>query len=95
MGTGGSQATNIIFLIAIFAIFYLLLIRPSQVKQKQHLEMLKNIKRGDKVVTQGGIHGEITKVKDKVFHLKIADKTEIVVEKSSIIFVKNKDIEKK
>jgi len=94
MGAGNSQTTSIIFLIAIFAIFYFLLIRPSQVKQKQHLEMLKNIKKGDKVVTQGGIHGEVVKIKDKVFHLKIADKTEIVVEKSAIVFVKNKDIEK-
>jgi len=95
MAAGNSQATSIIFLIAIFAIFYLLLIRPSQVKQKQHLEMLKQIKKGDKVVIQGGIHGEITKVKEKLIRLKVAEKTEIVVDKSSIIYIKNKEIEKK
>ena len=87
MASGNSQTMSIIFLIAIFFIFYLLIIRPSQVKQKQHMEMLKNLNKGDKVVIQSGIHGEITRIKDKTIHLKIADKTEIVVDKSAVMYV--------
>ena len=51
-------------LILIFAVFYILLIRPQQKKMKQHREMINNLKRGDKIVTSGGIIGSITKVKE-------------------------------
>ena len=51
-------------LILIFAVFYFLLIRPQQRKVKQHKEMLSNLKRGDKIITSGGIIGTITKVSD-------------------------------
>ncbi len=51
-------------LILIFAVFYFLLIRPQQRKVKQHKEMLSNLKRGDKIITSGGIIGIINKVSD-------------------------------
>ena len=51
-------------LILIFAVFYFLLIRPQQRKVKQHKEMLSNLKRGDKIITSGGIIGTINKVSD-------------------------------
>ena len=51
-------------LILIFAVFYFLLIRPQQRKVKQNKEMLSNLKRGDKIITSGGIIGTITKVSD-------------------------------
>tara|TARA_Y100000996_G_C22081320_1_gene461796 strand:+ start:54 stop:242 length:189 start_codon:yes stop_codon:yes gene_type:complete len=51
-------------LILIFAVFYFLLIRPQQRKVKQHKEMLSNLKRGDKIITSGGIIGTINKVND-------------------------------
>ena len=51
-------------LILIFVVFYFLLIRPQQRKVKQHKEMLSNLKRGDKIVTSGGIIGTINKVAD-------------------------------
>ena len=51
-------------LILIFAVFYFLLIRPQQRKVKQHKEMLSNLKRGDKIITSGGIIGTINKVAD-------------------------------
>ena len=58
-------------LILIFVVFYFLLIRPQQRKVKQHKEMLSNLKRGDKIVTSGGIIGTINKVADNV-EIKIA-----------------------
>ena len=51
-------------LILIFGVFYLLLIRPQQKKVKLHREMLNNIKRGDKIITSGGIIGQVNKIND-------------------------------
>ena len=51
-------------LILIFLVFWILLIRPQQKKMKQHREMIKNLKRGDKIVTSGGLIGNITKVNE-------------------------------
>tara|TARA_B100001175_G_C19133330_1_gene460002 strand:- start:71 stop:427 length:357 start_codon:yes stop_codon:yes gene_type:complete len=65
-------------LILIFGVFYLLLIRPQQKKVKQHREMINNLKRGDKIITSGGIIGEITKVYDsKELLIEISDQVEI------------------
>lgn len=77
-------------LILIFIIFYFLLIRPQQTKQKKHREMLKNLERGDEVVTNGGIHGTIVRIKEDVITLKIAEKMEIQVSKSAIAYRKKK-----
>jgi preprotein translocase subunit YajC len=61
---GGGLLVQILPLILIFAIFYFLLIRPQQKKMKEHREMLSALKRGDRVVTGGGIVGTITRVRD-------------------------------
>ena len=66
------------------AIFYFLLYRPQKNEQKRRKELLDNLKRGDKVVTIGGIYGEITDVHETVVKLKIAPKTEIDVARSAI-----------
>jgi preprotein translocase subunit YajC len=57
---------------AIFAIFYFLLIRPQQQKQRRHEAMLKGVEKGDNVVTAGGLHGKVTGVTDDVLTLEIA-----------------------
>ena len=65
-------------LILIFGVFYLLLIRPQQKKVKLHREMINNLKRGDKIITSGGIVGTITKVKDnKELLIQISENVEI------------------
>jgi len=61
---GGSGLEALLPLVLIFVVFYFLLIRPQQKKAKQHKAMLSAIKRGDKVVTGGGIMGTVTKVND-------------------------------
>ncbi|MFN2565851.1 MAG: preprotein translocase subunit YajC [Gemmatimonadaceae bacterium] len=65
-GGGSSMLPFLIQIVAIFAIFYFLLIRPQQKQRRQHEEALKNIKRGDEVVTTGGIVGEIVHIKEVV-----------------------------
>ena len=67
-------------LILIFGVFYILLIRPQQKKVKQHREMINNLRRGDKIITSGGIIGTISKVNDnKELLIEIADKIEIKI----------------
>jgi preprotein translocase subunit YajC len=63
-GTGGSLTPFLVQLVAIFGIFYFLLIRPQQAQKKKHEEALRNIKRGDQIVTSGGIVGEVIHVKE-------------------------------
>ncbi len=67
-------------LILIFAVFYFLLIRPQQRKVKQHKEMLSNLKRGDKIITSGGIIGIINKVADnRELTIEVAENVEIKI----------------
>ena len=67
-------------LILIFGVFYILLIRPQQKKVKQHREMLNNLKRGDKIITSGGIIGKIIKVADnKELNINVAENVDITI----------------
>ena len=67
-------------LILIFGVFYILLIRPQQKKVKLHREMLNNLKRGDKIITSGGIIGTVSKVSDnKELLVEITDGVEIKI----------------
>lgn len=71
-------------LILIFVIFYFLLIRPQQKKAKEHKQMLDNLKRGDKVITVGGLYGLVEAVTDTTVTLKIAENTKVKVAKAYI-----------
>jgi preprotein translocase subunit YajC len=63
-GAAGSLTPFLVQLVAIFAIFYFLLIRPQQAQKKKHEEALRSLKRGDQIVTAGGIIGEVVHVKE-------------------------------
>ena len=71
-------------LIIIFAIFYFILIRPQQQKQKEHTSMLQSLKKGDKVITIGGIHGIIRDIKGDTLTLEIAKDVMINATRSAI-----------
>lgn len=71
-------------ILLIFAIMYLLLIRPQQQRQKKLEEMLKNIKKGDRVVTTGGILGTVVGTDDGKVVLRIADEVKVEFTKASI-----------
>lgn len=71
-------------LLLIFAVFYLILIRPQQKQQKELQKMLTAIKVGDRVLLSGGIHGMISQLKDKTVLVKIAENTKIEVLRSGI-----------
>lgn len=71
-------------LIIIFAIFYFILIRPQQQRQKKHKEMLDSLKIGDKVITIGGIYGIIREIKGDVFTLEISKDVKINTTRNAI-----------
>jgi len=94
-GTGGSGDVSFLIMMAvIFGIFYFLLIRPQQKKQKEIKEMLANLTHGDVVVTSGGIHGKIAAITGDVITLEVADKVRIKVSRSFIVSVLEKAGEK-
>jgi preprotein translocase subunit YajC len=82
-GTGGGFV-QIIFLVVIFAIFYFLLIRPMRVKQKKLSQLIKELKKGDKIVTTGGIYGTIAGLTDSTLLVKIADNVKIEIARSAV-----------
>lgn len=86
-----SPLTGILPIVLIVAIFYFLIIRPQNKKYKEHQAMIAAIKRGDKVVTGGGIHGKVSKVSDDgTLKVTIADGVEITVEQATISKVLSK-----
>lgn len=89
-GAAGQPAAGMSFIpiILIFVIFYFLLIKPQQKRQKEHQEMLKNLKKNDEIVTNGGIHGTIVNLKDKTAVLRVDDNCRIEIQKESVAFVK-------
>jgi len=83
-GGGQSPLASLIPLVLMFGIFYFLLIRPQQKKAKEHRAMMEALKKGDQVVTAGGIHGKITAVEESVVSLEIASGVNIKVNKGHI-----------
>ncbi|NDR55123.1 preprotein translocase subunit YajC [Aliiruegeria sabulilitoris] len=90
-GAGGSAIMQFVPLILIFAIMYLLLIRPQQKKMKQHQKMVTELRRGDQIVTQGGIIAKVAKVKDEnELEVEIADGTKVRIVRSTVAQVLSK-----
>ena len=88
---GGSGIEAFLPLILIFVVFYFLLIRPQQKKMKEHKAMLGAVRRGDKIVTGGGIIGTITKVIDEIeVTVEIADGVKVRVQRGLISSVLSK-----
>jgi len=85
---GGSMIQSLLPLILIFVVFYFLLIRPQQKKAKEHRQMLENLKKGDKVITSGGVYGIIEAVGTNTLTLKIAENVRVKFGKAYIATVR-------
>jgi len=81
---GGGGFQPLILMGAMFAIFYFLLIRPQQKKSKEHRQLLANLKKGDRVVTSGGIHGRITGMDESTLTVEIAEKVRVKVSRANV-----------
>ena len=89
--SGGFDIMSMLPLILIFAVFYFLLIRPQQKRAKDHKAMIENVRRGDTIVTAGGIIGKIVKVKeDQTLQVEIAEGVKINVVRSTVSEVRSK-----
>ncbi len=83
-GGGGSILGLVGPFVLMFVVFYFLLIRPQQKKTKTRNSMLKALKKGDKVVTIGGLHGTITEISDDIVVLRVNDVTKLTFDRGSI-----------
>jgi preprotein translocase subunit YajC len=78
------MATQLLFFAAIFAIFYFLLIRPQQKQRKQRETMLAAVKKGDRVVTTGGLHGTVMGLNEHTVTLRVADQVKLEFDRAAI-----------
>ena len=74
---GGTMISFVLPMVFMVVIFYFLLIRPQQKKAKEHKALLDNLKKGDRVITSGGIIGTIINIDDQIVNLEVADKVRI------------------
>jgi len=93
-GTGASflgSITPFLPLILLFALMYFMLIRPQQTQQKKRREMLGTLRKGDKIITVGGIHAVIVEIdnKDDLLTVRISDKVEVQLARSGVSHVKS------
>ncbi len=86
----GGLGGMLIPLILMFGVFYFLLIRPQQKRQKAQKELMSELQKGDKVVTSGGIHGVISNVKEQTIILKASDNVKLEITRSNITRVEKK-----
>lgn len=90
-GDGGGMLTSLLPFALIFVIMYFLILRPQQKRVKQHQEMVKNVRRGDTVITNGGLIGKVTKViDDDQIEIEIADDVRIRQMRSMVTDVRAK-----
>lgn len=90
-GSASPLGSMLFPLILMFVIFYFLLIRPQTKKQRQHQEMLKNLRKGDKVITNGGLYGVVVKVSDKDIVLEVAEKVNLRFTLGAIATVRERE----
>ena len=83
----GSMLGTLVMFGLIFFIFYFMIIRPQQKREKQRQSMLEAVKKGDKIVTSGGIHGSVIGLEDKTLLVQVADNVKLKIERSAVALV--------
>ncbi len=95
MGEGAQKGqqnpfTMVIFIVMIIGILYFLLFLPQKKQEQKRKQMIADLKRGDNIVTSGGIYGSISRIKDDTVIVKIAEKTEITIKRNSVSKVEDR-----
>jgi len=83
-GGGTNDLVGLLPLVLIFVVFYFLLIRPQNKRQKEHREMVAGIKVGDEVATAGGLLGKVTKVSEQYVSVEVADGVEVTLQRHTV-----------
>ena len=81
---GSGMSFNLIFILLIFVVFYFFMIRPQMKKQKLAGKFKEEIKKGDRIITIGGIHGKIAEISDKNFIIEVEGGMRLKIEKSAV-----------
>jgi len=79
-----SLLSSIVPFLLIIVIFYFLILRPQQKRQKERTKLLESIKKGDKIITAGGIHGTVEGLEDKTVLVKVSDSVKLKIERSAV-----------
>lgn len=82
--SGGGFASTIIMFALIILIFYFMILRPQKKRQKEREQLLNSIKKGDKIITIGGVHGTVVGVEEKTVLVQVADNVKVKFERSAI-----------
>ena len=88
---GGNPVATMLPFVLMFVVLYMLILRPQIKKQKAQQKMVDELKKGDRIVTNGGLHGVITNLKDDIVLLNIADHVKVEVSRAAVSRVKNGD----
>jgi preprotein translocase subunit YajC len=83
--SGPSMLTNLLPFLLIIVVFYFFMIRPQMKRQKELRKFRESLKKGDKVVTTGGIYGTVAEIKDDAIVVEIADNVKVKIDKSAVI----------
>jgi preprotein translocase subunit YajC len=86
--SGAAGIIGFLPMIVVMVVLWFIMIAPQRKQQKQREQMIKNLKKGDKVITVGGLHGEIVEIDEEDVRLRVADKTELRFTRGSISKVK-------
>lgn len=86
-GSSPDQWLTMLPLVVIFIVFYFLLIRPQQKRQKEQRDMITKLVAGDEIVTAGGVLGKVTTVGETFIHLEVADGVEVIVQRHTVAAV--------
>ncbi len=79
-----SLLSSIVPFLLIIVIFYFLILRPQQKRQKERVKLLDSLKKGDKIITAGGLHGTVEGIDDKTILVKVADNVKLKMERSAV-----------
>lgn len=94
-GAQGGGMSGLVMMLIIFAIFYFILIRPQQKRMKEHKKMVEELKKGDRIITGGGIYGTVEGVAQNTLTVKIAEGTKVKITKHSVAAVLKAEEEEK
>ena len=83
-GDGGSSLVSLLPLVLIFVVFYFLLIRPQMRQKKEKKNMMNSLKRGDKIVTQGGLIATIVNINQGIIEIKLNEETKVKIQRSAV-----------
>ncbi len=94
-GQDGGMFSTLIMFAAIFAIFYFMIIRPQQKKQKEREKMIEALKKGDKIVTTGGLYGVVAGIEDKTVLIDVGNNVKLKYDKSAVNVLASSSKDKK